>query len=93
MCLYVRQDGDRLSVERLAWILAKVRWHGYWARYTPSSWRSYTPSRIPWHTRLHTHVQYDAKHGIRAAMVSALEKEFGDFNLKYSIGGQVCHVL
>ena len=85
MCLYVRQDGDRLCVERLAWILAKVRWHGYWRRYTRS--------RIPWHTRLHTHVQYDAKHGIRAAMVSALEKEFGDFNLKYSIGGQVSCVL
>jgi phosphomannomutase len=33
--------------------------------------------------------QYDKEHGIRKAMIEALENEFPDFGLKYSIGGQI----
>jgi hypothetical protein len=29
------------------------------------------------------------EHGVRKTMVDALQKEFSDYNLKYSIGGQV----
>lgn len=32
---------------------------------------------------------YDAVHGIRKAMVTALQTRFADFGLKYSIGGQI----
>lgn len=32
---------------------------------------------------------YDAEHKIRAAFVSALKKEFADFGLTFSIGGQI----
>ncbi|KAJ2783866.1 Phosphomannomutase 1 [Coemansia javaensis] len=33
--------------------------------------------------------QYDKEHGIRRQFVAALEKEFPDYGLKYSIGGQI----
>jgi len=33
--------------------------------------------------------QYDKVHQIRAKMVTVLEKEFADFGLKFSIGGQI----
>eukprot|EP01113_Clastostelium_recurvatum_P047051 TRINITY_DN8334_c0_g2_i2.p1 TRINITY_DN8334_c0_g2~~TRINITY_DN8334_c0_g2_i2.p1 ORF type:complete len:313 (+),score=56.19 TRINITY_DN8334_c0_g2_i2:660-1598(+) len=33
--------------------------------------------------------QYDLKHNIRPTMIKALEERFGDFKLKYSIGGQI----
>jgi len=33
--------------------------------------------------------QYDKIHNIRPRMVEVLEKQFGDYNLKYSIGGQI----
>jgi phosphomannomutase len=32
---------------------------------------------------------FDLKHGIREKMVSAMRKEFADFNLTFSIGGQI----
>ncbi|KAL9115471.1 MAG: hypothetical protein Q9227_000792 [Pyrenula ochraceoflavens] len=32
---------------------------------------------------------WDLEHGVRKAFVSALEKEFHDLNLKFSIGGQI----
>ncbi len=32
---------------------------------------------------------YDLKHGIREKMVSAMREEFADFNLTFSIGGQI----
>jgi phosphomannomutase len=33
--------------------------------------------------------KYDKIHNIRTTMVAALQKEFGEFGLKYSIGGQI----
>lgn len=30
--------------------------------------------------------KYDIEHGVRAKMVEALQKEFADYNLTYSIG-------
>jgi phosphomannomutase len=33
--------------------------------------------------------KYDAEHKVRAAMVEALKKEFPDYGLTYSIGGQI----
>jgi phosphomannomutase len=33
--------------------------------------------------------EYDKEHGIRAAMVKALQAKFPDYGLKYSIGGQI----
>lgn len=33
--------------------------------------------------------QYDKEHSIRKTMISVLEKEFADMNLKFSIGGQI----
>lgn len=33
--------------------------------------------------------QYDKQHGIRKTMVDALKKEFPDFGLTFSIGGQI----
>jgi phosphomannomutase len=32
---------------------------------------------------------YDKEHGIRSAMVEAMRKEFADYDLTYSIGGQI----
>jgi phosphomannomutase len=32
---------------------------------------------------------FDLKYGIREKMVSAMRKEFADFNLTFSIGGQI----
>jgi len=32
---------------------------------------------------------YDKKHGLRAAFVKVLEEKFADYNLTYSIGGQI----
>ena len=69
-------------VERLASIL-------YWRRYPGNDLAEAALPHAALGTHIYTHVQYDAKHGIRAAKVSALEEEFRDFNLTYSIGGQV----
>lgn len=33
--------------------------------------------------------QYDLKHNIRATMIDALKKNFPDFGVQYSIGGQI----
>ncbi len=33
--------------------------------------------------------EYDKEHGVRAAMVNALEARFSGFGLKFSIGGQI----
>ncbi len=33
--------------------------------------------------------QYDKAHNVRAAMIAALQAKFPDFDLKYSIGGQI----
>jgi phosphomannomutase len=33
--------------------------------------------------------KYDAIHKVRAKFVETLEKEFADYNLKFSIGGQI----
>lgn len=33
--------------------------------------------------------QYDHVHHVRTAFVAALKREFADYNLTYSIGGQV----
>ncbi len=33
--------------------------------------------------------QYDKQHNVRTAMVAALEKEFSDCKIKFSIGGQI----
>lgn len=34
--------------------------------------------------------QYDHVHNVRKTFVEALRKEFADYNLTFSIGGQVC---
>ena len=65
---------DRGCVERLASIL-------YWRRYPGNDLAEAALPHAALGTHIYTHVQYDAKHGIRAAMVSALEEEFRDFNL------------
>jgi phosphomannomutase len=36
-----------------------------------------------------TLTKFDLEHNIRPAFVSALKKEFADYNLTYSIGGQI----
>jgi phosphomannomutase len=33
--------------------------------------------------------EYDKVHGVRATMIKALQEKFGDYGLKYSIGGQI----
>ena len=33
--------------------------------------------------------RYDLEHGVRAKMVQALQAQFPDYGLKYSIGGQI----
>ncbi|KAI1733362.1 eukaryotic phosphomannomutase, partial [Xylaria scruposa] len=34
--------------------------------------------------------RYDKKHGVRRAMIAALEREFSCLNLRYAIGGKTC---
>jgi phosphomannomutase len=33
--------------------------------------------------------QYDKVHNVRKSMIQTLESEFADYNLKYSVGGQI----
>ena len=37
----------------------------------------------------HDYNKYDKEHGVRRDMVLALKKEFPDYGLTYSIGGQI----
>lgn len=37
--------------------------------------------------------KYDHVHNVRKTFVEALKKEFADYNLTFSIGGQVCFLI